>query len=168
MKWGLIPHWAKDAKIGFKTINARSEEVINKPSFRGAYKNKRCLIPATGFYEWHGTGKTKVPYLFLLRDRKMFSFAGLYDIWINEGGRQIYTYTILTTKANGVVEKVHDRMPVILAKRDEEIWADNSTFDPATLATLFKPFPEDYMDIYRVGIEVNNPKNKSPETMKAI
>jgi len=168
MRWGLIPFWAKDPKIGYRTINARSEEISQKPSFRGPLKNKRCLIPASGFFEWDKKGKEKIPYYFKLKDREIFAFAGLYDTWKDPSGAEIYSYTILTTRANGVVGKIHDRMPVILKRAEEEIWADNSEYDPANLAPLTEPYPESEMIMYPVSKAVNSPTNNRPEILENV
>lgn len=157
MKWGLVPFWAKDPRIGYKMINARGEELPQKPSFRAPLKNKRCLIPATGFYEWDKSGKTKIPYYFKLKHRNIFAFAGLYDIWKDPNGQQIYTYTIITTEANGVVGKIHNRMPVILRRKDEKVWADNSRYEPAALSKLIRPYADEEMDMYMVSTQVNSP-----------
>jgi putative SOS response-associated peptidase YedK len=165
MKWGLIPSWSKEFKMTFSTINARSEEMGSKPTYRGPLKNKRCLVPSTGFYEWDRKGKVKVPYLFLLTSRKTFTFAGLYEVWKNVEGQEFKSYTIVTTRANGVVGKIHDRMPVILSKEDEEKWANNSEYFPEKLIPLMNPYPDELMDSYRVGLNVNNAKNNFPELM---
>lgn len=166
MQWGLIPFWAKDDSFKYKTINARSEEVDTKASFRGPIKNKRCLIPASGFYEWDKKGKEKLPYLFKLKDRENFCFAGLYDIWKDKTGKEIYSYTILTTKANRLVDQIHDRMPVILSKEDEELWADNSEYDPKVLAKLMQPYPASKMGSFRVSTNVNKPSNNTKELLE--
>jgi putative SOS response-associated peptidase YedK len=166
MKWGLIPSWSKEPKMMFSTINARSEEISAKPTYRGPLKNKRCLIPATGFYEWDRKGKQKIPHLFLLKNRRTFAYAGLYDIWKDVEGHELYTYTILTTKANSLVGKIHDRMPVILDKEDEEIWANNSDFDFDKLSKLFKPYPDSQMISHRVSQRVNAATNNDPELIK--
>lgn len=127
MRWGLIPFWAKDPSIGKKMFNARAESVVEKPAFRKAYKTQRCLVPSNGFYEWKLENGKKVPYFFEVKDRSVFGFAGLFDIWVEPvGGREIYTYTIVTTTPNEVVKEIHDRMPVILEKKNEEIWLDQS------------------------------------------
>jgi len=121
MRWGLIPSWAKDPKIAYHTINAKAETVATKPAFRSSFKTKRCLVPASGFYEWKKLdSKKKQPFYFQLKSQELFSFAGLYDIWKNENGEEHKTYTIITTVANEDVAIVHDRMPVILNKKDEE------------------------------------------------
>lgn len=159
MKWGLVPFWAKDPKIGYKMINARGEELPQKPSFRGPLKNKRCLIPATGFYEWDKKGKTKIPHYFRLKNREMFAFAGLFDSWKDGSGQEIQTYTIITIEANELVGKIHDRMPVILKKEDEEKWADNSAYDQKELGKLIRPYNEEEMEEYIVSNRVNSPEN---------
>jgi len=135
MKWGLIPAWAKNYKIDHGMINARSESLASKPSFKDSFQNSRCLIPATGFYEWQKTAKTSTPYLFQLKDQSLFSFAGLFS---NS------TYTIITTDPNPLVSKVHHRMPVILNQTDESIWL-NPNSNPNLLLSLLKPFPSQFM-----------------------
>ncbi len=135
MKWGLIPAWAKNYKIDHGMINARSESLVIKPSFKDSFKNSRCLIPATGFYEWQKTGKTSTPYLFQLKDQSLFSFAGLYD---NS------TYTIITTSPNSLIKPIHHRMPVILSQEDESTWLDSNT-NPNQLISLLSPFDSDQM-----------------------
>jgi len=135
MKWGLVPSWAKNYQIDHGMINARSESLASKPSFKDSFRNSRCLIPATGFYEWQKTGKTCTLYLFQLKDQLLFSFAGLYD---NS------TYTIITTSPNSLVQPIHHRMPVILNPKDESIWLDSST-DPQKLISLLSPFDSDQM-----------------------
>jgi putative SOS response-associated peptidase YedK len=166
MKWGLIPFWAKDPKIGYQTINARSEELAGKPSFREPFKRGRCLIPASGFYEWAVVGKEKYPYYFRLRSGEMFAFAGLYDTWKDAEGKAIKTYTIITTRANTLVNNVHPRMPVILQRLYEDIWADNSTFDGERLQKMLMPYPAIEMDGWGVSLLVNNTRNNQPELIK--
>lgn len=140
MKWGLIPFWSKDAKIGFKTFNARAEDIANKPSFRRPFKNSRCLIPASGFYEWGVINGEKKPYYFQLKSGEMFAFAGLYDTWKDVEQRPIKTFTIITVTANRLVKPIHERMPAILQQEDEDIWADNQFFDGQKLVGLLKSF----------------------------
>ncbi len=127
LKWGLIPSWSKDAKIGQKLANARSETVAEKPSFRSAFKHRRCLIPASGFYEWQkrGTGR-KQPFFISLRDGEPFSFAGLWECWHSSEGEVVESCTILTTTANEVMQPIHERMPVILGPSAEEQWLDRA------------------------------------------
>jgi len=128
MKWGLIPFWAKDQKIGEKMFNARAESVAQKPAFRRAFTTQRCLVPANGFYEWKQEKDKKVPFFFKIKKRPLFAFAGLYDIWIEPvSGKEIYSYTVITTAPNDLVKPVHDRMPVILTQNNETVWLDHST-----------------------------------------
>jgi len=142
MKWGLIPFWAKDQNIGKKMFNARAESVIEKPAFRKAYKTQRCLVPSNGFYEWKDENGKKIPYYFEVKDRPIFGFAGLYDVWEEPvGGREIYTYTIITTVPNEIVKPIHDRMPVILEKREENVWLNVSS-STLELQSLLKPSKE--------------------------
>jgi putative SOS response-associated peptidase YedK len=142
MIWGLIPFWAKDRKIGPKMFNARAESVIAKPAFRKAFKTQRCLVPANGFFEWGSQGGKKIPYYFAVKDRPLFAFAGLYDIWEEPvADRQIYSYTIITAPPNDTVKPVHDRMPVILEAPDEPVWLDRSA-SMNMLQSLLRPSAE--------------------------
>lgn len=142
MLWGLIPFWAKDRNIGKKMFNARAESVVEKVSFRKAYKTQRCIVPSNGFYEWKLENGKKVPYFFSLKDRPIFGFAGLYDVWEEPvGGKEIYSYTIVTTTPNEIVKPIHDRMPVILEKNEEQIWLD-VTKNVSDLHLLLKPSKE--------------------------
>jgi len=163
--WGLIPMWAKDPSIGSHLINARGETVAEKPSFRGSFKHKRCLILADGFYEWKTNPgkKTKTPYYIHMKDRKPFVFAGLWDSWESSDGSSIKTCTIITTTANELMATLHERMPVILQPRDYAKWLDVSPQTPENLLPLIKPYPADNMSAYPVSILVNKPDNDSPE-----
>ena len=136
MKWGFIPVWATDERIGYKMINARAETVADKPSFKNAFKTSRCLIPATGFYEWETRGKEKTPHLFQPEKVKYFAIAGLYSIWTSPDKKQIPTCTLITTEADRVVGKYHNRMPVILDRNDEDKWL--SVDDPDFLEDLVR------------------------------
>jgi len=127
MKWGLIPPWAKDVRIGFKMINARAETILEKPSFRNPFKTKRCLVPFNCFYEWKQDGKVKIPYLFHDKEHKYLSFAGLYEIAHDADGNEIKSFTSITTKANKTMGGIHERMPVILSPEEESIWLDHDT-----------------------------------------
>ncbi len=144
MRWGLVPSWADDLKISTRMINARSETVAEKPAFRSALRNRRCLIPADGFYEWKTEGKKKTPYWFRRSDDQPFAFAGLWDRW-SKHGAPIESCTILTTSANEVVAPLHNRMPVILSPSDYDIWLDPDATDPSRLSYLFEPFPANEM-----------------------
>jgi len=159
MRWGLIPHWAKDASIGNKMINARAETIAEKPSFRGPLKNQRCLIPADGFFEWLQEGKGKAPMCVVLKDEPIFSFAGLWDRWKDPDGKSVDTFTIVTTEANELLKPIHDRMPVILTREAEKTWLDPRITEPERLLPLLRPFPAERMATYRVSPRVNSPKN---------
>lgn len=167
MKWGLIPSWAKDQKIGYKMINARSETVTQKPSFRKSFKVRRCLIPSNGFYEWDKKGGTKKPYHFFLKDISIFSFSGLWDEWKNPLGQTVRSYTILTTTPNKIVESFHDRMPVIIDKKDEETWL-NSDSTEIELMSLLKPYPAQNMDYYEISTMINSPRNQGRELISKV
>jgi putative SOS response-associated peptidase YedK len=168
--WGLIPVWAKDPAIGSRLINARGETLAEKPSFRGSFKYKRCLILADGFYEWkaYPGKKTKTPYYIHMRDRKPFVFAGLWDSWESPEGSSIRTCTIITTEPNELMEPIHNRMPVILHSRDYEKWLDPSPQTPDNLLPLIKPFPAEDMTAHPVSTLVNKPSNDAPELVVPV
>lgn len=163
--WGLIPMWAKDPTIGSRLINARGETLAEKPSFRGSYRHKRCLILADGFYEWKSVGdkKTKTPYYIHMQDRQPFAMAGLWDSWESPDGSSLKTCTIITTTPNELMETIHDRMPVILHPRDYAKWLDVTPQTPENLQPLIKPFNADVMSAYPVSTLVNKPANDMPE-----
>lgn len=169
LRWGLIPSWAKEPSIGARLINARAETVAEKPSFRAAFKARRCLIPATGFYEWQRreAGK-KQPYYMRLQNTRPFALAGLWERWTSPEGEVIDSCTILTTSANTLLEPIHDRMPVILEPRDYELWLDPDTRSPDRLIPLLKPYPPDQMSAYQVSSLVNSPTNDSPECINSL
>ena len=168
LRWGLIPSWSKDAKIGYKLINARAETVAEKPSFRSAFKQRRCLIPASGYFEWQkqGTGR-KQPFFISPRDGELFSFAGLWECWHDPQGEPVETCTILTTTANEVMQPIHDRMPVILGPSAEEQWLDSRASADA-LRSLLVPYTSAGMEARPVGLWVNNPKNDGPKCLEAV
>lgn len=143
--WGLIPFWAKDSSIGARLINARAETVAEKPSFKNAFRHRRCLIPADGFYEWKKEGSKKTPYRFSLKSEALLYFAGLYEKWTGPDKKQIASCTIITTGANSLVATVHDRMPVILSKSDRLQWLDERLQDRTRLTALLKPYPAEEM-----------------------
>jgi len=163
--WGLIPAWAKDPSMGSRLINARAETLAEKPSFRGAFKYKRCLMLADGFYEWKsqpGT-KTKIPHFIFLKSRQPFAFAGLWDEWHAPDGGSVRSAVIITTAPNELMAPIHDRMPVILSPRDYAEWLDASPRAPESLILLLKPFPADEMSAYPVSTLVNSPANDRAE-----
>lgn len=166
MKWGLIPYWAKDPKIGYQMINARAESIHEKPAFRQSLISKRCLIPSTGFFEWKKAEDEKIPYYIHLRSTDTFSFAGLYDCWIDGEGKEILSYTIITTTPNEMMKDIHDRMPVILQEADEKIWLDSKDKNFNKLLNLLKPFPSGEMTAYPVSRDVNKPENDYADIIK--
>ncbi|MCC3408076.1 MAG: SOS response-associated peptidase [Microcoleus sp. PH2017_10_PVI_O_A] len=167
MRWGLIPSWAKDMKIGSKTINARSETVAEKPAFRSAIKHRRCLIVADGFYEWQAQGKKKQPYYFQTADGEPFAFAGLWENWESTEAENIVSCSIITTAANETVEPVHDRMPVILPEEAWEEWLDPAVSAQQVLP-LLKPYTAAAMKGNAVSAIVNSPSKDSPECIQGI
>lgn len=168
MRWGLIPSWAKESSIGFKTINARAETAAAKPSFGELLRSRRCLIPADGFYEWKRVGKEKLPFCFTLADESLFAFAGLWDRWKSPQGQIIESCTILTTAPNELMRDVHDRMPAILARDAYGMWLDPGFTRIPELQPLLKPYPADAMRRYRVSQRVNQVKNDDPECTAEI
>lgn len=171
MRWGLVPFWAKDAKMAYSTINAKAETVATSPAFREAWKRRRCLIPADFFYEWKKLdAKAKRPYAISLRDGAMFAFAGLWDRWKDKAtGQDLETYTIITTDANELIHgmAIHDRMPVILKPADYGRWLN--TEDPHRApADLLRPYDADQMKAWEVGPEVGNVRNNRPELCEPV
>lgn len=159
-KWGLVPSWAKDTSMGARLINARSETVAEKPAFRQAFKQRRCIIPADGFYEWVRTEARKQPFFFRMRDESPFGFAGLWERWEGEDGQVINSCAILTTEANEVLRPVHDRMPVILHPDDYELWLGGNAREIDLVQELLRPYPAEEMVGYPVGVFVNSPRNQ--------
>lgn len=170
LKWGLILHWSKDDSFASKLINARAETLAEKPSFRDAFKKHRCIIPASGFYEWNKKSSgAKQPFYFYLKDKAVFGFAGLWEEWLDkESGEQIETCTIITTEANKVLEPVHDRMPVILKPKDYDEWLDEKQSDTDKLQKLLAPFPAKEMASHAVSRAVNTPSSDSPELINSL
>jgi putative SOS response-associated peptidase YedK len=159
LRWGLVPVWSKDLATGFKAINARAETVATSGLFRDAFKSRRCLVPADGFYEWQKIDGGKQPYSFAMTDRQPFAFAGLWDRWKNPDGEWIRSFTIITGAANALVAPVHNRMPVILSADDHAVWLGETETSPDALLSLLKPFPAEKMCAWRVGHEVGNVRN---------
>jgi len=160
VRWGLVPFWAKDLKIGARMINAKAETVAEKPAFRDSYKRKRCLVPADGFYEWKKTEGGKQPYLIRLKTAEPFAFAGLWADWKDkESGERIETCTIITTEPNALAATIHNRMPAILAPEAYDLWLDPEAADGRT---LLGPFPAEAMEAFPVSPRVGNVKNDDP------
>jgi len=168
LRWGLVPSWAKDAAIGNRMINARSETVREKPAFRNAFRRRRCLIPASGFYEWQRREGQKQPYFVTMRDERPFAFAGLWDRWQGPDETAIESCTILTTAANAVVAPIHDRMPVIVSAAEYERWLDPALQDTEPLDGLLVPFPSEEMAAYPVSAKVNAPSNDDAECVAPL
>lgn len=163
MQWGLIPSWAKDESIGSKMINARAETLAEKPSFRRLLRSKRCLLVASGFYEWQKENGGKVPFYFTLKNGDPFGFAGLWDTWKGPDGEPLHTCTLITTQPNALVAPVHDRMPVILLPEARKEWLDTDIHDEDMLLHLLTPYPSDAMAVREVSRLVNDPKRDSAE-----
>jgi putative SOS response-associated peptidase YedK len=167
-RWGLIPSWAKDKSIGNKLINARSETLMQKPSFRRLYTKRRCLIAADSFFEWKKEGKQKLPYRILMKNHSPFAMAGLWDAWVTPEGLSLYSCCIITTKANSLIENIHNRMPVILNPSDYDLWLNTTIHDNSLLDHLLTPYPAEFMISYRVSTLINSPLNNTPDIIKAI
>ena len=168
LRWGLIPSWAKDRKIAYKTINARAETVAEKPSFRSAFRKRRCLILADGFYEWRKEGESKQPYRIVLADRGPFAMAGLWESWRDpEDKSLVESCTIIVTEANAYLSRLHHRMPVILAPDDHEAWLDPGA-GASDLQSLLRPFEAAPMAAYPVSRHVNKPANDDAECIEAV
>ncbi|MEP0814489.1 MAG: SOS response-associated peptidase [bacterium] len=167
MRWGLVPAWAKDEKIGDKMINARAETVAEKPSFKNALKSRRCLIPADGFYEWTQTSYgRKAPIRFTMKDGRPFAMAGLYETWKRPEGDVLFSFTIITTEANEVLRPYHHRMPVIIPPERYALWLDTNVTDTEKLQKMLLPYPADEMRGYKVSSAVNSPRNDVPECIE--
>jgi len=167
MQWGLIPNWTKDLSKAPRPINARAETVGELPSFRGPFRQKRCLVPASSFFEWKQTRQGKVPYLIHLKGEPLFALAGIYDEWFSPDGSEIRTYCIITTEPNTLMEGIHNRMPVILRPEDEDLWL-SSGVNPHQLQALLKPYNPEEMEAYTVSTLVNKSQNDFPEIIKAV
>ncbi len=168
MYWGLIPPWAKDRSIGQKMINARAETVHEKPAFRQAIRFRRCLVPASGFFEWRHEDKGKIPIYISLKDGSPMIFAAIWESWKSLEGEIMESCSILTTSSTELIEPLHDRMPVSLHLPERGPWLDPEITDPAKLRHLFRPFPPELMEMYPVSPLVNSPRNDSPDLIKPV
>lgn len=162
MRWGLVPSWATDVSIGNRMINARVETIAEKPAFRVAFKKRRCLILADGFYEWQKAGKVKVPTHIRLKTREPFAFAGIYEYWKTKSGKILESCSIVTTTPNEIMSKIHHRMPVILNEHDEEAWLNPDNQDVEILMSLLNPYQSKKMETFEVSDFVNSPSNQGP------
>jgi putative SOS response-associated peptidase YedK len=168
MKWGLVPHWAKDSSVAASMINARSETATTKPGFRDPLKFRRCLIPADGFYEWKRMGASKQPYCIEVNNGELFAFAGLWDGWRDPSGEWTRTCSILTTTPNAVTSYVHDRMPVILAPDSYDLWLDPGMQDVAAISELLKPYDARLMRRYPISSRINHVANDDEECSRLV
>ncbi len=168
MRWGLIPFWAKDPKIGARMINARAETVAEKPAFRNALKKRRCLVLANGYYEWQRTPTGKRPFRIILKSGEPFAMAGLWETWKDPQGNVVPSCTIITTSANDYLAPIHNRMPVILPRDSEELWLDSRIDNPASLTYMFAPSPDDALDAYQVSTMVNYARNNGHELLARL
>ena len=175
MQWGLVPAWADSPRTAYTTINARAETLTSKPAYRGPLRKQRCLVPATGFYEWQvGAGGKRAPrqaFHMQVADGApgdLFAFAGLYDTWRGPDGTVLQTYTIITTEANPLLAPIHARMPVILPRAAEDRWLDPAVTDPADLLPLLVPYPPDQMVAYPVGAAVNAAGSEGPDLLRPL
>ena len=166
LRWGLVPFWAKDAKFGYTTINARAEEVASKPAYREALKKRRCLVPADAFYEWQRIdAKTKNPFAIALRSREPYAFAGLWERWTPKDGEALETFTIVTTDPNELMETIHNRMPVIVEKRDYDRWLEPGDAEHPPV-DLLRPYPAEKMVAWPVSARVGNVRNNDAELLE--
>ena len=161
-RWGLVPSWAKDQKIGNRMINARAETVAQKPSFKSAFKSRRCLVPVDGFYEWKRTDGYKLPYYIHHRSERPFSLAGLWETWKSPEGSDLRTFTIITTDASSALRTLHDRMPVVIPPEKRPMWLDSAA-DTQDLETLLVPYDSAELQFHQVSRMVNSPNNNSPQ-----
>ena len=166
LRWGLIPSWAKDPAVGNQMINARAETAAEKPAYRTAFRRRRCLVAADGFYEWQRTDKRKQPYFIHMRDDRPFAFASLWEAWEGPDHSFIESCTLLTTEPNELVQPIHNRMPVIVAKEDYERWLDPAVQKPEQLALSLGPYPSEEMTAELVSTYVNSPAHDDPKCIE--
>lgn len=168
LHWGLIPFWAKDTSMAGRMINARSETVAEKPAFRAAYKYRRCLIPASGFYEWQKQNGHKQPFYIHHAEAQPLALAGLWEHWQGADGSEIESCTILTTRPNDKIRPLHNRMPVILDPGDYDVWLHSDGQNMDELQHLLRPAPEETLEAYPIGTYVNNPQNEGPRCVAPL
>ena len=168
LRWGLIPSWAKDPAIGNRMINARAETAAEKPAYRAAFRHRRCLVVADGFYEWQRTGGRKQPYFIRMRDDRPFAFAGLWESWHGPEEGPLESCTLLTTEPNELLEPIHNRMPVILAADDYRQWLDPTIQKPEAVAMLLRPLPAEGMTSYPVTTYVNSPTRDDAQCIEKV
>jgi len=167
-RWGLVPHWAKDLSIGSKMINARCETVHEKPAFRQAIHSRRCIVPASGFFEWSATPTGKIPHYVTMRDSSPLALAGIWESWKTAEGESSETFAILTTAANSLLVPIHDRMPVLLHLTEYELWLDRSENNPQKLQRLYQPYPAELLQEWEVSTMVNSPAQETSEIIAHV
>lgn len=165
-RWGLVPFWADSINTGYSMINARCETLNSKKSFRKPFRSQRCVVPASGFYEWEKTASGKTPYYITLKSSSLMSFAGLYETWTSEEGETVNSYTIITTPANKPMEELHDRMPAMLLDEEIDIWLNPENTSADALQELLRPWPDDDIHYHRVHTNVNNARNSGRELIE--
>jgi putative SOS response-associated peptidase YedK len=163
-RWGLVPRWSTEPKSKYSTINARAETVAQKPTYRDSFRHRRCLVPATGFYEWRQEGDVKVPYYVRIAGRDVFALAGVWDHWERDG-QGFDSFSIIVTRANPTLQRIHDRMPVILNEAQYNTWLSSEHFNRPQLESLLLPFDGE-LEVYRVSRKVNNPRNDDPSLIE--
>lgn len=168
LRWGLIPSWANDLKIGAQCINAKAETVTERPAFRAAFKKRRCLVLADGFYEWQIQGSRKQPMWIGLKTKRSFAFAGLWEHWQPPEGASVETCTIITTEANDFMKPIHARMPVMLPPSSYDHWLDPGCSDVAVLTSFLRPCPSEDLMAYPVSTLVNNPRNDAHQCLEPL
>jgi len=168
MRWGLVPSWAKDPSIGSRMINARAETIAEKPAYRSAFAQRRCLVPANGWYEWQGNGKTKQPVYFHRQDAALFAFAGLYETWQSPEGETLTTFTVITTTAFPEFARFHERTPAALRPEDEAAWLTPGRLSAADAFSLLTPLGDDVLEVYPVSMRVNSPKNDDSSLVEPL
>ncbi len=172
MRWGLVPSWSKDPKIGYRLINARDDKLFTSPVWRGIILRKRALIPVDGFYEWkkpaEGTKDPKKPFYIHAKQQSLFSFAGIWDSWLDSEGQQHKTYSIVTTEPNREMSKIHNRMPVILTPEEESAWLDPAKQTRESIEPFLHPYHDNSLEIYEVSTEVNKPSNNHKDLLVAV
>ncbi|MBI2069471.1 MAG: SOS response-associated peptidase [Elusimicrobia bacterium] len=169
-RWGLVPFWAREEAVGYKMINARAETLTQKSTFKKSFERKRCLVLADGFYEWRKIDgiKRKIPMRIMLKNKEPFAFAGLWDVWKKPDGSELRSFTIITTEPNDFMRPIHNRMPVILRQKDEEMWLDPDLKDTSKLLPLLAPYSSKEMGAYEVSTIVNSPQNDDPQCIVPV
>jgi putative SOS response-associated peptidase YedK len=166
LRWGLVPSWSKDVSTGSRMINARAETVATKPAFRTAFKHRRCVIPANGFFEWQKTANGKQPYYVHLPDETPLAMAGLWDVWHSGKDDALETFAVITTQANEAMQQIHDRMPVILPEDDFPLWLDGEFDGREALESMLRPYEGDDLQLDPISTRINNPRNDDPQCIE--